>query len=136
MTDVPGRPDWSALRDMMGDLRKATADLPNLQRRMMGVTGTGWSADGSIKAVVGPRGHLMDLDIDPRVLRRPDARALSAMIVAAVRAAVEDAGRQSAELMEGSLPRDLRSVAVGGTALRTWVSSHDADVREKDGDDE
>ena len=55
MADVPGRPDWGVLRDMVSDLRKATADLPNLQQRMLSVTGTAWSPDGMIKAVVGPR---------------------------------------------------------------------------------
>jgi len=137
MTDVPGRPDWGVLRDMMSDLRKATSDLPNLQRRMMAVTGTAWSSDGMIKAVVGPRGHLLELDIDPRALRQPNSKALSASIVATVRAAVEDAGRQSAEMMNASLPADLRARQNGATDMSAYVRSHDADVLvRKDDDDE
>jgi DNA-binding protein YbaB len=137
MADVPGRPDWGVLRDMMSDLRKATADLPNLHERMMSVTGTAWSPDGMIKAVVGPRGHLLELDIDPRVLRQPNSKALSASIVQTVRAAVEEAGRQSSELLSGSLPGDLRRQQVGDTDMTTFVGSHDADVlvRKDDGDE-
>src|ERR671920_1267273 len=107
MADVPGRPDWGVLRDMLSDLRKATADLPDLHQRMLAVTGTAWSPDGMIKAVVGPRGHLLELDIDPRVLRQPNSKALSASIVQTVRAAVEDAGKQSSELLNQTLPGDL-----------------------------
>jgi len=127
MADIPGRPDWGVLRGMLADLRTATDDLPNLQKRMLAVTGTAWSSDGMIKAVVGPRGHLMELDIDPRVLRQPNSKALSASIVRTVRAAIEDAGRQSQELLSGSLPGDLRSL--GEINMETFVGSHDADVR-------
>ncbi|GAA2666779.1 YbaB/EbfC family nucleoid-associated protein [Actinoplanes palleronii] len=127
MADVPGRPDWSALHHMVSDLRKATSELPEIQRRMLSVTGTAWSPDGLITAVVGPRGHLMELEIDPRALRRPDSKALSATILQTVRAAIEDAGRQSTEVLDDVLPGDLRALA--GTDVRTFVGSHDADVR-------
>jgi DNA-binding protein YbaB len=133
MADVPGRPDWGALRDMVADLRQATADLPNLHQRMLAVTGTAWSPDGMIKAVVGPRGHLLELDINPRLLRQPNSKALSASIVRTVRAAVEDAGRQSSELLNQSLPPDLRQL--GQMDVRTFVGSHDADVRVRSEDD-
>jgi DNA-binding protein YbaB len=120
---------------MLGDLRRATAELPDLQRRMLAVTGVAWSDDRMIKAVVGPRGHLLELEIDPRVLRKPNSKALSASIVQTVKWAIEDAGRQSRELLEGSLPQDLRpATRLGGTDLTTFVSSHDQDVRVK-GDD-
>ncbi|GIF04471.1 YbaB/EbfC family nucleoid-associated protein [Actinoplanes siamensis] len=133
MAEVPGRPDWGVLRDMLSDLRKATAEIPSTHRRLLQVTGTGWSPDGLIKAVVGPRGHLLDLDIDPRALRQPNSKALSASIVRTVRAAIEDAGRKSTELMTESLPGDLRRMA--GTDMRTFVGGHDADVRIRTEDD-
>jgi DNA-binding protein YbaB len=119
---------------MMADLQKATDGLPKLQERMLTVTGTAWSPDGMIKAVVGPRGHLLELDIDPRVLRQPNSKALSASIVQTVRAAVEDAGRQSSELLSDSLPGDLQ--AFGDTTMKTFVGSHDADVRVRIEDDD
>ena len=65
--------------------------------------------------------------ISPRVLRQPNSKALAASIVQTVRAAVENAGEQSRELLAGSLPGDLR--AVGDTDMTTFVGSHDADVR-------
>ena len=136
VADVPGRPDWGLLRGMVTDLQKATRSLPELQQRMLSLSGTAWSPDGMIKAVVGPRGHLLELDIDPRVLRRPDSKALSASILSTVRAAVEDAGRQSSEMLATVLPADLRARRLGDTDMATFVGSHDADVRvRKDADD-
>jgi len=114
---------------MVADLHKATAKLPDMQKRMLSVTGTAWSPDRMIKAVVGPRGHLMELEIDPRVLRQPNSKALSASILQTVRAAIEDAGRQSTEVLEDALPSDLR--ALGGEDTRSYVGTHDADVRKR-----
>ena len=130
------RPNWSALGDMIADLRRATADLPELHRRMLTVTGTAWSPDGMVKAVVGPRGHLLELDIDPRVLRHPNSKALSAGIVQTVRAAVEDAAGRPASCSSGRSPSDMRARQLGGTDLTAFVGSHDADVRVQKGDDD
>ncbi|WP_255658029.1 YbaB/EbfC family nucleoid-associated protein [Actinoplanes sp. L3-i22] len=118
---------------MVSDLRKATEELPGMQKRMLAVTGTAWSPDRMIKAVVGPRGHLLELEIDPRVLRQPNSKALSASIVQTVRVAIEDAGRKSAEVMDEALPSDLR--ALGDGNVRKYVGGHDADVRERAEDD-
>jgi DNA-binding protein YbaB len=131
------RPDWSALSAMVADLRKTTARIPEIQREMLAVTGSAWSDDGLVKAVVGPRGHLLELEIDPQVYRTPNSKALAATIVQTVRAAVEEAGEKSRRLMEESLPADMRPARLGGTDLTTFVGSHDADVRVvKDDDDE
>lgn len=127
-------PNWNALNTMIADLRRATAGLPDLQKRMLTVTGEAWSEDRVIKAVVGPRGHLLELEIDPRALRRPDSKALAHSIVQTVRLAVEDAGRQSRALMEASLPTDVRLARIGDTDLTEFLSSHDADVRVKEDD--
>lgn len=135
MAEVAGRPDWSALRSMLGDLQKATAELPKMQQKMLQVTGTAWSSDRMIKAVVGPRGHLLELDIDPRVYRAPNAKALSAAIVQTVRLAIEDAGRRSSDLLQESLPVDMRANAGGD--LSAYIGKHDADTMIRpEGDDD
>ena len=130
------RPNWNALSDMVGDLRRATAAIPDTQKRMLQVTGEARSSDRMIRAVVGPRGQLLELEIEPRVFRHPDSKALAASIVATVRLAVEDAARQSSAILEAALPRDMRSGAVGGIDVAKLIQSHDADVRLKGDDDE
>lgn len=139
----PGRPDpgadrpnWRALGELVGDLRRATAGIPDMQRRMLQVTGVAWSDDRMIKAVVGPRGHLLELDIDPRVFRKPDSRALSAAIVATVRRAVEEATQQTRTILDEGLPSDMRVTGkVGDVDVATLVYGHDADVRLRGDDD-
>jgi hypothetical protein len=121
---------------MFRDLKRAWSDLDDVQRRMLTVTGVAWSPDRTIKAVVGPRGHLLELEIDPRVYRKPNSKALSAAIVATVRVAVEDAIRQSKAILDESLPSDLRVARIGGMDLGRLMHSHDADVRIEADDDE
>jgi hypothetical protein len=131
------RPDWGTLYGKFDDLRRAMGGLEDTQRKMMKVTGTGWSEDRLIKAVVGPRGQLVDLEIDPRIYRRPNSKGLSASILAAVRAAVEDASRQTLELLDGNVPTDLRVQSIGSLNVRRLLESHDSDLprEEEDGDD-
>jgi DNA-binding protein YbaB len=121
---------------MVGDLRRATAAIPDTQKRMLKVTGEAWSGDRTIRAVVGPRGQLLDLEIEPRVFRHPDSKALAANIVATVRLAVEEAARQTSAILQESLPSDMRSGVVGGVDIAKLIQSHDADVRLKGDDDE
>lgn len=130
------RPDWNALSAMVADLRRATARIPEIQREMLAVTGSARSDDGMVKAVVGPRGHLLELEIDPQVYRQPNSRALAATIVQTVRAAVAEAGQKSRKLMEESLPADMRPGKLGASDLTDFVGSHDADVRVVKDDDE
>jgi len=85
--------------EMLEELRQTTAKLPEAQDRMLGMTGVAWSPDRTVKVVVGPRGQLVDIEIDPRVFRKPDAAALQAEILAASADAVSQVQEQVKELM-------------------------------------
>ncbi|OXM72875.1 hypothetical protein CF166_12745 [Amycolatopsis sp. KNN50.9b] len=99
-----------ALIGMLEQIKKATEELPKASQRMMQLTGVGWSPDRLVKVVVGPRGQLADIDIDPRVFRKPDAAALQAAILAASRDAVTDINQQREEIMAGQFPADMYSL--------------------------
>jgi hypothetical protein len=123
------RPNWAAFGEMVGDLRRSLDNVGDMQKRILKVTGTAWSEDRLVKAVVGPRGHLIELDLDPRIYRKPNSKALSAAIVATVREAVEDVLRQTKEILDEGLPNDMRMM--GGLAdndLLKLARRHDADV--------
>ncbi|GAA3398979.1 YbaB/EbfC family nucleoid-associated protein [Cryptosporangium minutisporangium] len=124
------RPDFSAVSSMAKDLRAAIGDAERAQRDALRLTGTAWSKDGLVKAVVGPRGHLLELELDPRVYRTPNSHALSATILATVRAATDDVLAKTGEILDRSLPADLRARS-GGGRLDLWRMGrmHDADVR-------
>ena len=130
----PERPNWNALESMIGDLRRSIATMGDAQRRMMRITGTAWSDDRLIKAVVGPRGQLLELEIDPRVYRTPNSKALAASIVATVRAAVEDVLREGNEILEQNLPTEA-GIGVDAAVMR-MARQHDSEVlKQADPDD-
>ncbi len=130
------RPDWGALYSAFDDMRTAIAGLEETQRQILKITGVAWSDDRLIKAVVGPRGQLIDLDIDPRVYRTPNSKALAATILATVRSAVDDAMAKTGEFLDTNVPSDLRVKSVGSFDVRRLLRSHDRDLtREEGGDD-
>jgi len=62
------------------------------------VRGTGYSDDGLVTAVVGGRGELLELELDPRIYRERNAAELAARIVATVREAAAEAERETVKL--------------------------------------
>jgi DNA-binding protein YbaB len=72
------------------------------------VRGTGYSDDGLVTAVVGGRGELVDLELDPRIFRDRNATELAAKVLAAVREATEDVQREAIRFTEKIVPRNKR----------------------------
>lgn len=121
--------DASAISSMLDDLQRSLDNAKRTQQRMMAVTATAWSDDRLVKVVVGPRGQLIDLDIDPRVYRRPNSKALAAAILAAVRAATEQAMEQTQQILDEALPPDLAGMKLDGLDSRRLMRCHDADLK-------
>lgn len=94
-------------QDMLAQLKKSAEALPKTQERMTSVTAVSYSDDRMVKVVVGPRGQLVDLEIDPRVFRQPDAKELSAKILATTREAVRQVTEQMQEIVAEQLPPDM-----------------------------
>lgn len=131
------RPNWSGMQSMFSDLREQMNRTAEKQKKVLSVTGTAWSDDRMVKAVVGPRGQLIELDIDPRVYRKPNSKALAATIVQTTRKAVEIATAKAQEILDEGVPSDMRLDKVGGMDFRKLSRSHDADLPKQleDGDD-
>jgi DNA-binding protein YbaB len=139
-SDTVDHPEPSAMLGLLRDLNQTISNMASTQRQMLSLTGTAWSDDRMIKAVVGPRGQLVELEIDPRVYRKPNSKALAASIVSTVRAAVEDVVSKSQELMDQTMPqaRDfIRPGAVPGVDMRQVMRAHDGDLKKmlEEGDD-
>ncbi|HVV11761.1 YbaB/EbfC family nucleoid-associated protein [Amycolatopsis sp.] len=94
-------------REILAQLSKAAENIPKTQAKMQALTGVAWSDDRLVKVVVGSRGQLVDLEIDPRVFRNPDAGELSAKIVHTATAAARDVSAQAKEIMEEGMPSDM-----------------------------
>ncbi|GAA4728298.1 YbaB/EbfC family nucleoid-associated protein [Phytohabitans rumicis] len=122
------RPQWSAIRGVIDQLQHSLESAAQTRQQVMEVTGTAWSDDKLIKAVVGPRGQLIELEIDPRVYRTPNSKALSATILSTVRAAVEDANKKTREIVDKIMPKDPGPGLIGKTDFDVLMESHDADL--------
>lgn len=83
---VPGPDELRHLRD----------GLRTVQERLADVRETAESDDGLIRATVGGRGEVLDLDLDPRIYREPDSRALATAITATIRRARQRAADRAA----------------------------------------
>ncbi|BCJ46073.1 hypothetical protein GCM10010168_50210 [Actinoplanes ianthinogenes] len=124
--------DPSALLSVIRELKQTVGDAAQTQREVLAVTGTATSPDGLITVVVGPRGQLIDLRIDPRIYRQPNAGALAATIMATTRAAVEKAVEKTAEIVDAKLPK-VDDILPPGTErpfdVRTLLRHHDGDLK-------
>jgi len=125
------RRDPSALTGLASDIRKAAGNIAEVQKEMFEVRGTAYSEDRLIKATVGPRGQLIELDLDPRIYRRPNSKALSAAILATVREATNEAMEKIRELMVKGLPSDMRLGSIGGVNIGELMATNDADLKER-----
>jgi DNA-binding protein YbaB len=117
----------------MDDLKSAIGGLDETQKRISRITGTGYSPDRMVKATVGPRGQLVDLEIDPRVFRNPDSRGLADAILVAARNAVEDANAKTTVVVNEAVPVHLRRGPFGGEdQLDGVINRHDGDLHNDD----
>jgi DNA-binding protein YbaB len=124
----------SAMHNMLDDLKRTLQGAEQTQRKVLQVRQTATSEDKMIKAVVGPRGQLVHLEIDPRVYRKPNATALAATIVATVREAAEGAMTEVQRILADNLPSDLSIRKMGSLDLQRLMRSHDAELAEEESD--
>jgi DNA-binding protein YbaB len=72
------------------------------------------SRDGLVTVTVGSRGELVGLDIDPRVYRHPDARALADSIITTVARAAAKAQERVIEVFAPLVPADQMKAHLDG----------------------
>ncbi|GAA0954984.1 hypothetical protein Vau01_034130 [Virgisporangium aurantiacum] len=102
------------------------------QRKLLEIEGTAWSDDRLIKVVVGPRGQLVGLEIDPRAGNRMNTDALARTILATARAAAEQAMASAREILDEDVPKDMRGLrdtqVPGGFDLTDLLTQTDTDL--------
>jgi DNA-binding protein YbaB len=112
------QPDVAGMRAYAEELEKRFWRLqeegPKLQQRARALQITEKSPDGLISATVGARGELIRLDIDPRIYRRPDARALADTITETVTKAGTKAREAVVDLFAAVVPREQMEVQLSG----------------------
>ncbi|WP_208378997.1 YbaB/EbfC family nucleoid-associated protein [Cumulibacter soli] len=120
--DHRGPPDDVQLQSMRsfaeslrGQFETLVSEGPRLAREAREVSVTERSSDGLVKVTVDPRGAILALDLDPRIYRRPDARALGESILDTIRRASEAAQERVLDIFEPVVPRDQMRVQLQGS---------------------
>jgi DNA-binding protein YbaB len=79
------------LRELAANLRAAKAKIDDIEA-------TADSPDGLVRATVSGRGNLVSLELESRLFRSPDSKALAATIAGTIRAAQKAADSQIDQL--------------------------------------
>lgn len=113
-----GPTDASAMQSYADELQARFERMqeqgPALHDKAQAVQVTEKSRDGLISVTVGARGELVRLDIDPRIYRRPDSRALADTIAATIKAAAATAQERVLEIFEPLVGREEMSMHLSG----------------------
>lgn len=94
--------EYARIADQVRSMRDGVDDI----------RATAYSDDGLVTAVVGGRGEVLELELDPRVYRDQDPDALATSIVATIRDAGEEAERSAIRFAEKLLPARQRGTDV------------------------
>lgn len=112
--------------------RRLRSGMDELQQRLAATRISAESEDGYVRATVGPRGHLVDLKLDPRIYREGDADALARKIIRTVQAATERSIDQVQRLVAEYLPPGSGAVDfLKDNNFGTLMRRHDAALREE-----
>ena len=95
------------LEALLEDAHKLLGNAAEMQRKLEELTTSTRSEDGFVVTTVDARGRLVQLDLDPRIYRSPNAGALGALIVATYQRAVERVDGEVRKILEHYLPADL-----------------------------
>jgi DNA-binding protein YbaB len=126
--------DAAGLEQLVAEARRAVRAI-RAGERPPGeeLQGTGEAADGAVRAVVGPPGRVLSLDIDPRLLRRGSTEIADA-VTQAVNAALDQLRTTaSAAVVPADLDRlerdleavqldSVRQMATLGAAMETAMA--------------
>lgn len=114
-TDARASRDSAPIDDALQQLADLRARFEDVRERLELARYDGSSDDERITAKVDSTGHLVGLEIDPRVFRSPDSEGLAAAILAAVERAAVLAIEGSNEIVRDILGDDMDpDVLLGG----------------------
>jgi len=94
--------------NMMGKVKELQARLKEAQDNLVHVKVTGESGGGMVKATVNGKKQVLNIDIDPTLLKSEDQTIVQDLVVAAVNKALDEAEIMAKEELrkstEGILP--------------------------------
>jgi DNA-binding YbaB/EbfC family protein len=104
----PNGIDLTAMRAEVASLEeqltRMQAGYQELQRALAERAITVTAADGTVSVTVDARGHVTDVELDPKIYQRPDTQRLAATITATIQQAVTEVQEQVKELTRPMMP--------------------------------
>jgi DNA-binding protein YbaB len=105
----------------LGQLEELDRQVRRIRQTVTGLTASAESPDGLIDATVGVYGELVELVLDPRVYREPNADTLAESIMATVNEAREtaqsDVRRELAQCLPPELSNGLQTDSIDPAGL-------------------
>ncbi len=93
---------------MMGKVKEVQARMKEAQEQLVNITVVGESGGGMVKATVNGKKQVMQIELDPALLKPEDRSVLQDLIVAAVNKASDEADLLAKEALrkstDGMLP--------------------------------
>lgn len=110
------------MEQLLGEFDQVRRDFGALRRTLESARGEARSADGYVRVIVGSRGDLRDLQLDPRAYRRFSPTELAAEILELSGKAVSDVQRQLERVMAPFLPKGVSyaEATSGQVDLASW----------------
>jgi DNA-binding protein YbaB len=113
--------------ELMEEFHRLRAGVGDLQRQLQEIKVVVHSKDRLVTATVGPRGQLLNLELDPRIYRDTNSRKLAATITETVQEGARQVADRTFELCRPFLPeQDLRAQLNGD--LDSFFTRLDNDV--------
>jgi DNA-binding protein YbaB len=91
----------------MDDYSRQVDRLKGMRADLEEVTATATRPDGLVTVVVGPRGAVRDIRLDPRVYRRLDSGELAQAIMQLIGKATADVAEQTKKIMTPFMPEGV-----------------------------
>jgi DNA-binding protein YbaB len=92
---------------LLEDAHKLLGNAAQMQRKLEALNVSTRSEDGYVVTTVDARGRLVQVDLDPRIYRSPNAGALGALIVETYQRAVEKIDGDVEKILKEFLPADM-----------------------------
>jgi DNA-binding protein YbaB len=97
----------ASLEELMDDYSQQVGRLNEMRHDLDKVSATATREDGLVTVVVGPRGQVQDIRLDPRVYRKLDSGELSRAIMKLIGEATADVSEQMQKIMTPFMPEGL-----------------------------
>ncbi|TCP53582.1 hypothetical protein EV191_104149 [Tamaricihabitans halophyticus] len=107
LAELNNLPSTATFMEIMDGLRQSLQNIPDAQQELLELTGEATSDDGLLTVVVGPRGQLVDVQIDPRLFRTPDAVSLRSLLLEVNAAAIASLTDQVNNAMADQIPPEI-----------------------------